>query len=595
MPTKLIAATLAVVIILASPAVCQQQAQTPADLSRIAGIKGAATGPGETFRFVIMGDRNGGQIEGMWEDAVAQVNALQPDFVICVGDLIPGYTEDPVELARQWDEFARITARLDAPFFFCPGNHDTSNDMMLKEYVARWGVSGKSYYSFNYRGCHFVVLDSNTAKRLPGFAEEQFKWLEADLATAKDTRRVFLLYHFPAWVDDKPFWQTLVKLVDPAKTTIFNGHWHTYVFDEQDGIPSYVIAATGAEAGEGGRDMGDFHMLVHVTVTDGRPKLAVLPLGEVLSGDFLTGAMLKEREAILDAFWISPQKLEGGVAATVRQSNPGQVPLTVSLAWEAPGCTVSGQPTELAIGPGESSQASFRITGPVRDNRPRVKASYRLAEPSGKQLALRRTNFFPEFVDVPRIIGIVVDGDLGDWESLKSPPATTQPTDARTPADLSCTARVGWGNGQFYLAAEVTDDSVYAEDPAPTGNDGIEFCWHVPPHASPGDPNVPSTGRVVLAVPKEGQSVSPSWRIETNKTPPKLTAICRRTPGGYVYELSVPLADLGAKTPPAAGQELIWGVVINDRDVVDGEVQKRVRFHAGAMRNAAQILGLLEE
>jgi hypothetical protein len=62
-----------------------------------------------------------------------------------------------------------------------------------------------------------------------------------------------------------------------------------------------------------------------------------------------------------------------------------------------------------------------------------------------------------------------------------------------------------------------------------------------------------------------------------------------------VYELSVPLADLGAKTPPAAGQELIWGVVINDRDVVDGEVQKRVRFHAGAMRNAAQILGLLEE
>src|SRR5581483_10904394 len=46
------------------------------------------------FRFAIVSDRTGGHRAQVFSKAVERLNLLQPEFVISVGDLIEGYTEE---------------------------------------------------------------------------------------------------------------------------------------------------------------------------------------------------------------------------------------------------------------------------------------------------------------------------------------------------------------------------------------------------------------------------------------------------------------------------------------------------------------------
>src|SRR5262245_53406607 len=49
---------------------------------------------GDDFQFAIVSDRTGAHRAKVFSRAVDQLNLLQPEFVLCVGDLIEGYTED---------------------------------------------------------------------------------------------------------------------------------------------------------------------------------------------------------------------------------------------------------------------------------------------------------------------------------------------------------------------------------------------------------------------------------------------------------------------------------------------------------------------
>ena len=44
--------------------------------------------------------------------AIEEINLMNPDFVVLVGDLIRGYTSDNELVKKEWDEFDRITAAL---------------------------------------------------------------------------------------------------------------------------------------------------------------------------------------------------------------------------------------------------------------------------------------------------------------------------------------------------------------------------------------------------------------------------------------------------------------------------------------------------
>ncbi len=77
------------------------------------------------FQFAILGDRGGGASPlGTYERAVDQLNWLQPEFVMSVGDYVEGYTADQAEMNAQWEEFEGLVGKLQMPFFYVRGNHE---------------------------------------------------------------------------------------------------------------------------------------------------------------------------------------------------------------------------------------------------------------------------------------------------------------------------------------------------------------------------------------------------------------------------------------------------------------------------------------
>jgi hypothetical protein len=63
----------------------------------------------QNFKFAIMSDRAGGVRPGVFADAARKLNLLLPEFVMSVGDFIPGNTADRAQLEKEWSEFLSST------------------------------------------------------------------------------------------------------------------------------------------------------------------------------------------------------------------------------------------------------------------------------------------------------------------------------------------------------------------------------------------------------------------------------------------------------------------------------------------------------
>src|SRR5262249_35503528 len=107
------------------------------------------------FQFVVISDRTGGHREKVFSRAVEQINLLQPEFVLSVGDLIEGYTTDAEKTAQQWREFQGYTSKLQMPFFYVAGNHDIANPYQDKLWQEKFG---RRYYHFVYKDVLFLIL-----------------------------------------------------------------------------------------------------------------------------------------------------------------------------------------------------------------------------------------------------------------------------------------------------------------------------------------------------------------------------------------------------------------------------------------------------
>src|SRR5262245_41040819 len=141
------------------------------------------TEPKDEFRFVMVGDRNGGRIPGLMPQAFREINYLYPDFVLSVGDLIDGPTIVPEKIGQFWQEFDDEVGLLKSPFLYVPGNHDVWNSTSRGIYEQRYGPT---YRSFNYRGLHFITLDTEqmdeSGKKNDRIDGKQLEWLKEDIA-----------------------------------------------------------------------------------------------------------------------------------------------------------------------------------------------------------------------------------------------------------------------------------------------------------------------------------------------------------------------------------------------------------------------------
>ncbi len=235
----------------------------------------------ESFHFVVVSDRTGGHRARIFSQAVEQINLLQPEFVVSVGDLIEGYSKDPDRLRSQWKEFQSYTSKLQMPFFYVPGNHDVANMVEASEWKDRFG---RAYYHFLYRDTLFLAVNSDDPAEARGDKEqcrispEQIDYFKKVLADNAKVRWIFVMLHKPMWVIgnmETNGWAAMEKLLEGRKYTVFAGHVHRYQKFVRQGMNYYQLATTGGGSKLRGVPYGEFDQIAWITVPKaGSPVMA---------------------------------------------------------------------------------------------------------------------------------------------------------------------------------------------------------------------------------------------------------------------------------------------------------------------------------
>lgn len=253
----------------------------------------------EDFTFAIISDLNGGERPGVYSQAVEQLNRLDPTFVLSVGDLIDGGTEDTLQLAQEWDFFDQRTRKLNMPFFYLGGNHDLTNPAMREFWKKRYGPR---YYHFRYRDVLFLMMDSedyseermleiyyarDTAiriiegklegvyqestyykmeeRRLGSLGADQLDYFRGVLSENQDVRWTFVLMHKPLWMrEDQQGLIGLEEALEGRNFTVINGHFHSFSHQKRREMDYLILGTTGGSQNPEDPNSFDHISLVHM-------------------------------------------------------------------------------------------------------------------------------------------------------------------------------------------------------------------------------------------------------------------------------------------------------------------------------------------
>jgi len=228
----------------------------------------------DTFRFAIISDRTGGHRAQIFSQAVERLNLMQPEFVLSVGDLVEGYTDDKDKLADQWKEFQTYISQLQMPFFYAPGNHDVSK-LGEKTWKEKFG---RRYYHFIYKNVLFLILCSDDPNaQLGRIGDEQLAYVKKTLEENKTVAWTIVALHRPLWTEDSQVnngWPRVEELLADRPYTVFCGHIHTYRKFVRNGRNYYQLATTGGASRVRGVRYGEFDHFVWVTMKKDGPVLA---------------------------------------------------------------------------------------------------------------------------------------------------------------------------------------------------------------------------------------------------------------------------------------------------------------------------------
>jgi serine/threonine-protein phosphatase CPPED1 len=236
----------------------------------------------EDFQFVIVSDRTGGHREKVFSRAVEQINLMQPEFVVSVGDLIEGYSDKPERLEAEWREFQGYVAKLKMPFFYVPGNHDIANKVQEKLWQDKFG---RRYFHFVYKNVLFLLLCSEDPPGSSAISPDQLAYVKKALEDNPNVRWTVVALHKPIWAAanlEKNGWLEVEKLLNGRKYTAFAGHVHRYQKFVRNGMNHYQLATTGGGSRLRGVRYGEFDHVVWVTMKKDGPVLANIMLDGIL-------------------------------------------------------------------------------------------------------------------------------------------------------------------------------------------------------------------------------------------------------------------------------------------------------------------------
>lgn len=273
------------------------------------------------FTFVVHGDLTGGERPGVFATAAAQIALLQPNFVISVGDLIEGDSENAQAMAEEWEDYERRARATGSQVYLVGGNHDLTSDLQRAVWKERYGTT---YYHFQYGDALFLVLDTEDYPqarrsevtrlreealevyanegpeagaqteyaRLPErtfgeIGEQQMRYFLDVIDATPDARWTFLFMHKAPWAGagDRRF-HKLEQALRARPYTVFHGHEHAYGYQQRQGRDYLRLATTGgSQAPKNGRSadhvtlvtVGADVTVAHIELEGIRDKTGVIP------------------------------------------------------------------------------------------------------------------------------------------------------------------------------------------------------------------------------------------------------------------------------------------------------------------------------
>ncbi len=211
------------------------------------------------FSFVQLSDSHIGfskpanpDVSATLQAAIDKVNALPtpPSFALHTGDITQ------LSKPEEFDTAAQLLKGLKThPIFFVPGEHDVL-DGTGKAYRERHAMNptGDDWYSFNFKGVHFVGL-VNVLNLTPGglgnLGPQQLQWLERDLSNVSSSTPIVVFAHIPLW-SVYPAWgwgtddgaQALSYMKRFGSVSVLNGHIHQTMLKVEGHITFHTAAST---------------------------------------------------------------------------------------------------------------------------------------------------------------------------------------------------------------------------------------------------------------------------------------------------------------------------------------------------------------
>lgn len=157
--------------------------------------------PDFTFAFftdIHLNDAPNNCFEG-FEKAIQSAKNHHADFILTGGDNvdIDVLGKDAKTANQRYAKYAQMIANAGIEYHAAIGNHDRfwgceKNDPLYNEGLFEKYIN-KSYYSFNHKGWHFIVLNTSNSV----VDDEQKNWLSNDLKNTDNETPIIVTVHVP--------------------------------------------------------------------------------------------------------------------------------------------------------------------------------------------------------------------------------------------------------------------------------------------------------------------------------------------------------------------------------------------------------------
>jgi 3',5'-cyclic AMP phosphodiesterase CpdA len=320
---------------------------------------------------------------GVLQQGVNLLSGKPIDVVLHMGDLTESSNSPAVETGL-FNQATGILDHLPVPWYLTAGDHDVnppafqqdspdhSREQLFQQLYGQRvpAFAVHPWYSFDMQGFHFISLYSFGALWsdsrfgnifLSQVFDDQFAFLQSDLAAHADARAIIVWVHQPLWYHVSGWKRVHELLRKYPVAAVISGHFH-YNQDVGviDGIHYITVGATGGFKKNGNRQAGDVDHVSILTVRnphdvtldlfalDGQP-LSLTPRVDmdrvqaldVQLGNFFDFAQVnpvfsKNGQLVSDCASGSPALIQ-----IAEIGNPIDLPLDVQIGLAAPGVSLS--------------------------------------------------------------------------------------------------------------------------------------------------------------------------------------------------------------------------------------------------------------